>query len=164
MTLFKFKTYLAGSMENAKDGGTGWRETLTKRLAEEVPNLVVRDPAKSEPDKTGYNVGESKNIAYKWKKEGNLEKVKEMFKKIITVDMRLVRTSDFVILYWKDDDKFGGTISEITEAYKNGVPIFCMFDGHFKNVNSWVLSMVLLTGEIFTTWDDLINRVKEEVK
>ena len=164
MSMFKWKTYLCGSMESASDGGVGWREVITKRLAAELPNIIVRDPAASEPDKTGYSLSDSKKLAYKWKKEGDLEKVKEMFKKIIQVDIRMVRTSDFIILMWKDTDQLGGTIAEIHEAYKNMIPIFCLFEGKFSNVNSWVLSEILLTGgEIFTDWDKLMARVKEEV-
>lgn len=162
MTKKPFRTYLIGAMEQVDDHGVGWRGRLTKKL-EGLP-LEVVDPCEREKDKTGYEVAESKRLAYGWKRSGQLEKVTEMFKKIILVDLKAVRTSDFLILKLTPEDKLGGTISELTVAYELKVPVYCYFEGAISEMNSWVLSLILLNGELFKTWEELIIKVKEVCK
>lgn len=156
------KTYLVGAMENVKDDGVGWRDKLKKRL--EGINLEIVDPCEREKDKTGYEVAESKRLAYGWKRSGQLEKVTEMFEKIIKVDLKAVRTSDFLILKISPEDKIGGTISELTVAYELKIPVYCYLEGAISEMNSWVLSLILLNGQIFKTWTELDEKIKEVCK
>jgi nucleoside 2-deoxyribosyltransferase len=156
------KCYLVGAMEQVKDDGIGWRDRIKKKL--EDIDLDVLDPCERESEKTGYEVAESKRLAYGWKRSGQLEKVTEMFKKIIHVDLKAVRTSDFLILKISPEDKVGGTISELTIAYELGVPVYCYLEGAISEMNSWVLSLILLNGEIFRTWEELITKVREVCK
>lgn len=155
--------YLIGAMEQVTDDGVGWRDRLKKKL-EHIANLDIIDPCEREKEKTGYDVAESKRLAYGWKRSGQLDKVTEMFKTIIFADLKAVRTSDFLVLKLSPNDRIGGTISELTVAYDLKIPVICYLEGAISEINSWVLSLILLNGDVYRTWEEVVQRVEKECK
>jgi nucleoside 2-deoxyribosyltransferase len=158
----KYTTYLIGAMEHVADGGCGWRDKLTKKL-EGLP-LNIISPTSNEEAKIGMDVHQAKKTAYGWKRSGNWEDFDKMFDTIIKIDLECVRKSDFLILYINPEEKVGGTVSELTLAWQLKIPVYCYLDGRKSDMNSWVLRLITRYGQIFKTWDALIETVKEDCK
>lgn len=158
------RTYLIGAMEHVKDGGTTWRDKIKKWLRAEKIDLIIDDPCETEPEKTGYDIHESKTKAYGWKRSGSWEEFDAMFDKIIKADLECVVEADFLILYLNPNDRVGGTVSELQKAYDLSIPVYCYLDGAVSEVNSWVLRLIRKNGKIFKTWEELIYQVKEVCK
>ena len=157
------KTYLIGAIESVTNHGADWRKKLTADL--KGINLEITDPCEEETSKTGYEVAESKRKAYGWKRGGNWADFDTMFDKIIEVDLKHVKESDFLLLYFNvAEHTLGGTISELTIAHELKIPVFCKLDGAKSDMNSWVLRLITKHGQIFKTWEELIERVKKECK
>jgi len=132
------KIYLSGSMEDAPDGGVGWRAEITPKLKE--LGYEVADPAAHNSKKIfGMSTDE-----FNYLKVSNTDEYKEIVRKnLITVDALDILSSDlFLIFYDKYGLRSGGSISESFLAYLCGIPIIMVTEMEISEISGWFLSEV----------------------
>ena len=172
------KTYLVGSMEDpaAKDGGVGWRDKITPDL--QARGIFIFNPTREEISKAGMPPEESAEKLNGWIASGNREKFKEMMQNIwngityqkvnpetkalelvhILGDVDYVKHSKFLIFYFEEGDRLGGTIGEVFCAYEHGIPVYavtkvplCKFN---KSILSWIWNS---DGDIFPNFSQMFE-------
>lgn len=138
----KLKTYLVGSIQDAKDGGTGWRDTLTTKLSD--LGFEVQDPCKAECNQSlADNIDDQKKKLENLKRGGAWDRYKETMDNIRQSDLICVNNSKFLIVNWDNDKKHGGTIHEIVEAWQKNIPILTVCYQPRTEMNDWVLGLLL---------------------
>lgn len=179
----KLVMYEAGPMEDIPDGGVQWRDRITPKLIEYFgDNIVVQDPCKMEPDKLkGYvdpNVplAEVKAVLQGWRQGGHWDKFDPAMEKIIDMDFDCVEKSDFIILFLKFKDakgkkvQMGGTISELTYAYRHRIPIYAVTYNTVSEENSWIVRMArgktkaVEDRKIYPNFAQVLEAIKEDYK
>lgn len=163
----KLTTYLCGSIQDVKsDGGAAWRDRVTPKL--EVLGITVLNPCKSECNKEfGETIKESREQIKKFKRSGNWEKFDEHMGRVIQDDLRQVNECNFLIVYWNQDYRHGGTIHEIVEAWQKHIPIYCVnYDAMTgdKEMNDWVLAIIRQNGQMFENFGQLIDFIEGKYK
>lgn len=156
-------TYLAGSIQDIKDGGVYWRDKITPKLTE--LGIIVNDPCKSECNHAfGATIVESREQLKKMKRSGNFEAFDEHMRRIIQDDLKKVTESNFIIVYWSNEYKHGGTIHEIVHAWQNHIPIYMICYDSKTDMNDWVLALVRQNGIIFENFSQAVDHIKETYK
>lgn len=159
----KLTTYLAGSIQDIKDGGVYWREKLHPKLS--ALGINVLDPCKSECNTAlGSNILESREQIKKFKRSGNLGAFDEHMRRIIQDDLRQVTESNFLIVYWSNEYKHGGTIHEIVAAWQLHIPIYMVCYDAKTDMNDWILALVRTTGRVFDNFGQLVDFLQEQYK
>lgn len=159
----KLTTYLAGSIQDVKDGGVYWREKLGPKLV--ALGVNVLDPCKSECNtELGRNIIESREQIKKFKRAGNLEAFDEHMRRIIQDDLRQVTESNFLIVYWSNEYKHGGTIHEIVAAWQLHIPIYMVCYDAKTDMNDWILALVRMNGRLFENFGQLVDFIQERYK
>ncbi len=158
----KRKCYLAGAIQDAKDGGAAWRLNITPKL--EAMGIVVLDPCKSEAN-MGENgdIVETKEMLEGWIASGNMELFDRHMDRVIEDDIRAVTESDFIICLVDLDYAHGGTWCELWEAVwhcKNPVYVVCY--GPKSKWNHWMLRVVRKGGQIFENFGQLMDFLEEK--
>jgi nucleoside 2-deoxyribosyltransferase len=145
----KYEVYLAGAMEYANDGGVGWRDFVTPLLKD--LDIQVFNPASNEHGLLN-KMGAGSAQEFLGYKKTDPARFLECMRAIIEYDMAAIDKLDAILVYITKGLS-GGTIGEITHAYRNlGIPVFAVLqDGvEFQDVSGWVLGC---TTEIFTSFD-----------
>jgi len=161
----KLTTYLCGSIQDVKsDGGAEWRDRITPKL--EALGITVLNPCKSECNKEfGETIKESREQIRKYKRSGNWDAFDSHMDKVIEDDIRQVDASDFLIVYWNQEHRHGGTIHEMAEADLKRIPIYCVnydpLTGD-KEMNDWVLRLVRRNGKMFENFGQLVDFIEEK--
>lgn len=160
------KAYLCGSIQSSDDCGTIWRDKLTPKLEE--MGITVLDPCKSECNKTyGTTIAQSREQTRKLKRSGNWEKFDEHMREIIRDDLKQVNDSNFLIVYWNQDYRHGGTVHEIAHAWSLHIPVYLVnYDALTgdKEMNDWVLCIVRQNGQVFSNFGQLVDFIQEKYK
>lgn len=160
----KTSCYLAGSIQDSKDGGVKWRDGLTPKL--EKLNIEVYDPTKTEVNleisSKGSTIEESQERLNGWIASGNIDKFQEHMRKVREDDLRLVHKSDFLVVYLDFNRKIGGTIVEIHEAFLQKIPIYVVCYDAKKTMNHWILSTILDGGMFFENWTQLMKFLEDK--
>lgn len=156
------KVYLAGSIQDSRDLGVGWRDKVTPKL--EAIGITVLDPTKSEANLgTGDGtISGTQDCLNGWLASGNIELFREHMRKVREDDLRMVHDSDFLIVYLDFNRKIGGTIVEIHEAFINKIPIYAVCYDPKKDWNHWLLSTILDGGELFDSWGALLDSLEQK--
>lgn len=164
----KLKTYLVGSIQDAKDGGTGWREKVGKKLEE--LGFTAQDPTKAECNHTLADSIEDQKIKLRnLKKRGAYKVFVEVMNKIIKADLVCVNNSRFIVLLYSTDKKHGGTHHEIIESNMKGIPIYYVYDGPKTDCNDWIFTLLennkdYFNGGEFTNFKQLVEFIEDEYK
>ncbi|MGH9425949.1 MAG: hypothetical protein ACRD2L_06575 [Terriglobia bacterium] len=166
----KLTTYLCGSIQDVKDGGVYWRDKVTPKL--QAMGITVLDPCKSECNEAfGTTIKESREQIRKFKRAGNFEAFDEHMARVIRDDLRQVNECNFMIVYWNQDYRHGGTTHEIVEAWQKHIPIYCVnYDALTgdKEMNDWILALIRQNGQMFENFGQLTDfietRYKAEIK
>jgi hypothetical protein len=163
----KITTYLAGSIQDTKDGGTLWRDKLTPKL--EALGITVLNPCKSEcNNELGADILASRDQLRKYKRSGNFESFDEQMRKIIQDDLRQVTESNFLVVYWNNEYKHGGTVHEVAHAWNLHIPVYLVNYEPLTEMNDWILALVRQNGQIFENFGQLVDfiqtRYKQETK
>lgn len=162
----KLKTYLIGAMENpkSKDGGVMWRESITPELKRR--GIFVFDPTREELSKVGMPTEELhaklqgwelaghwhlflEYMGLIWKGKSELKKDEETGKSQLVHmlgDVDYVEKSDFLIWYYEEGDKLGGTIAELVIAWYRGTPVYLVTSAPKSSFNKSLLYFVLDSG------------------
>lgn len=153
----KYKVYLCGAMEYASNGGTQWRDEVSKKL--QSIDIDFFNPAGNEHTllEDQFGVGSAfEFLGYKKTDPGYFLKC---MRAIIAYDMDAIDQLDSILVYITKGLS-GGTIGEITHAYRNlGIPVFAVLEEglQFHEVSGWVLGCIT---EIFPSFDTAILEIQ----
>ena len=131
--------YLCGPIEFAPDGGKLWRRKLTPFLHNDLGHRVY-DPAEDEKK----NLTEEEAGHFRDWKETDVERFRRVVRKIIQYDLDIVENkADYVICCLSGDGvavSSGGTSSELTFAYRRGIPVYLVTDAPSGEISGWILA------------------------
>lgn len=148
------KTYLAGAIEAAPDGGRHWRDDLRHFLEEELGH-TVHDPTAME-----FNVVPPDEYAIfrEWR-ETDFPRFQETMHRIIKQDLKCILfDTDYIICTWdKYVEKGGGTQGELTLAFVYNIPVFMVTQIPITQISSWILGCVT---QIFGSYETLKSHLK----
>ncbi|MFX0084222.1 MAG: hypothetical protein ACFFAU_01010 [Candidatus Hodarchaeota archaeon] len=179
----KLVVYLGGPMEDLPDGGTQWRDRVTKELIEYFGDRIkILDPCKMEPEKLeGFidkdtPLSKIKELLTTWRQSGHWDKFDPAVERIIDVDLDCIKRSDFVIMFLKFTDKegnkvqMGGTISELTYAYRHRIITYSVTYNTVSKCNSWIVRMArgrtkpIEQRKIYHNFTQVIEDIKKDYK
>ncbi|MCH8012463.1 MAG: hypothetical protein IIA61_11035 [Candidatus Marinimicrobia bacterium] len=141
------RAYLSGAIEHATDGGSSWRNEISKwlknRLGHKVFNPVTAEPL-SNKERENFRA---------WRIT-DYPKFKQTIRKLIDHDLQnLINEIDYIICYWdKGVLKGAGTHGEVTTAYYHKIPVYTVMGMAKSEVSSWILGC---TTQEFDDFDDL---------
>ncbi len=140
--------YLCGPIEFAEDRGKLWRRKLAPFLSDTLGHRVY-DPA--EDELKSLTEEEAKHFR-EWKTT-DIERFRRTVRKIIAFDLDLIENkADYVICYWEDGAKSGGTSAELTLAHRKGIPVYFISSLPVEQISGWMLGC---SDQIFTTVEEL---------
>ena len=145
------RSYVAGPMDLAPDGGIGWREDITPFL--EDMGVVVLNPC-NKPIDIGHENTEDRIERHKYKQEGSYDKFSKIMKELRCVDLRMVDMADFLIVYLNLDIPSCGTYEELFWANRLKNPVLVMCEQKKQNAPDWIFGCISHQ-HIFSTWDEL---------
>lgn len=159
----KLKTYLCGAIECLEDSGESWRDKIAPKL--EALGIVVQNPCKSECNKEyGTSIKENREQIKKFKKAGDMDSFDDHMDNVIITDIRAVINSDFILVYYNNDYKHGGTIDEIVHAVLFQIPIYCVNYGSKVDMNDWVHRRIRQVGIVFDNFGQALDYIKLHYK
>lgn len=156
--LYGMRTYLVGAIDRVPDGGVQWRDDITPFL--NSLGVVVYDPCKKPllpGEDAGLETPESRIARAKAKRAGDYNKVTEEGKVIRATDLRMVDTTDFLVVNIDIDVHACGTYEEVTTANRGRHPILVHVEQGKVNCPDWLLSMLGPKSHdtVFDTWDQM---------
>lgn len=155
----ELKTYLAGAIQCVEDGGTQWRDKITPKL--DALGITVQNPCKSETNSQfGGTIIETREQIKKFKRTGDFESFDKHMQEVIRDDLVQVQGSHFLIVYWSNAYKHGGTVHETVHAWQNHIPIYMVCYDPISEMNDWILALVRQNGLIFDNFGKLMTFLK----
>jgi hypothetical protein len=150
------RVYLVGAMDRVKDGGVGWRETISKQLSK--MGIKILDPCKKLINKVSEEMARPKIELYK--KTGQFGNIKKEFGMIRCADLRCVDVSDFIIAHIDISTHACGTYEEIVTANRQKKPILVWCEQGKQNAPNWLFFM-LPHEHIFSSMEEIIKYLEE---
>ena len=159
----KIVTYLVGSIQDSTDPNAS-RDRVEKKLTED--GFEVLNPCKLECNTTlAGTIEEQKTKLKNLKKAGRWDHFDEIMDAIIDSDLVCVTRSNFIIVFWDNTKKHGGTIDEILLAASMSKPILVVHNG-LVDMNDWVLRRIRRTlplgTKFFQNNTQLIDYIEEK--
>lgn len=141
------RVYLAGSIDKSDDLGRGWRNDITPFL--ESLGIFVLDPCKKpinifydeDQEKTDEGYCFHKKID-EWREGCDYDSIANIFKKIRSVDLRMVDISDFLIVYLDLSVFNCGTLEEVFWANRLKRPVLLVCSKGKKNCPGWLFGTI----------------------
>lgn len=145
------RVYLAGAIDRVKDKGVGWRNSISPFLS--GLGLVVNDPLKKTSDVGIENsyTHEKKKI---FKATKDYESLSSLMKEIRRADLRLVDTSDFLLVNIDLDIHPCGTYEEIFLANRQKKPIIIHIEQGKNSAPDWLFGTIPHQ-MIFSKWKEI---------
>jgi nucleoside 2-deoxyribosyltransferase len=160
-----FVVYLAGPMDFADDGGTGWRDEWTKKLIDiGIGQKQIFNPCKKPFNGVQFDLDDEARIWQECRDEKDWDRMEKIASQIMHIDLRLVEKSDIVLVNFpRMDNGFRvptyGTIHEIVVANQQKKPIFIVWEETGKSdCSAWLMKLVGHKN-IFTHEDELIEHL-----
>lgn len=162
--LWYSKVYLEGPMDFADDRGEGWRSSLTPFLRSK--NIGILDPTNKA---TYYGHEDIDHLEERKKiiegiKSGNVladtlfDRYHGIMKDVVGVDLRMVDTADFIILYVNLDIYACGTFHENAMAILQRKPTIVMVEQGKVYCPPWLIGVVPHR-MIFDKWENVKNYI-----
>jgi nucleoside 2-deoxyribosyltransferase len=86
-------------------------------------------------------------------KASDIERFRRTVRKIIAFDLDLIENkADYVICYWDEGAKSGGTSAELTLAHRKGIPVYFITPLPLEQISGWMLGC---SDHIFGTVEEL---------
>lgn len=153
--LAKQRCYLAGPIDYAEDDGVGWRKELSKWLKKR--DVVIMDPTNKKTSNTKFiEVGDEQNKLMHLRNMGRYQELREEMKPIILADLRMVETSDFVVVYLNPDIRMCGTWEELFISLRQRKPTFVVAEGGKANMSLWLFGR-MNPDFIFESFEELTH-------
>ena len=128
-----------------------WRRKLTPFLHNELGHRVY-DPA--EDEKKSLTDEEAAHFR-EWK-QTNVERFRRVVRKIIQFDLDIIENkAAYIICYLSGDaaaTTSGGTSSELTFAYRRGIPVYLVTESAIEELSGWMLACA---DRVFADIDEL---------
>lgn len=149
--------YCVGPIDDVKDRGIGWRQSITPFL--HSLGVKVLDPCNKAIDK-GIEVGDARNRREEIKKQLDqtndidtqlflMKEMQQIMKPIVSVDLRMVDLSDFVILYIDRDAHMCGSYWEAAHSAIQRKPVIVCCKQGLGMIPDWCYG--ILKYEMFFT-------------
>lgn len=168
--LYGMTAYLIGSMDLSPDRGVGWRKDITPSL-HKLGVMVYNPCSKPVENPLAMESEETTEIINALKEDNKFKEIREKYKHIRNVDLRMVDTADFLIAYIDLDIHTCGTYEEIVTANRSKKPVLVVCKQGTSRLPNWLLFMlpdqhlfcnmeelVDYLGAINRGWDDETNR------
>lgn len=158
------KTYLIGSIQDSNDPEKCRTKVLTVLL---TLGFSVVDPCSLEVNrKLGGDIIEQEKEKYKLKSQGKWDEFDEIMDDIMLQDEIAVISSDFVIVFWDNAKRHGGSVEEIVIANQHNIPIYCVNYGSLVEMNDWILRRIrkniqICGGRIFPNNKQLLDYLEK---
>lgn len=153
--LNKQRVYLAGAIDRVADRGVGWRQKITPFLRK--IGVEVYDPIKK-PTKIGVEDENTHLLKIKLKSERDFDEISKIMKQIRKVDLRLVDTSDFLVVSLDLNIHPCGTYEEIFWANRQKKPIIVCVDQGKEHAPDWLFGTIPHQ-MIFSNWKEVKNYI-----
>jgi len=146
------RCYLCGPIDCAPDFGIGWRRDISDFL--KSMKISILDP--TDKPINGYmdEKEELVHIREQYKKNGQLEYVTRLVKRIRAIDLRLVDLADFLIIHLDTTIFSCGTMEELFWGNRMKKPCLTHIEQGRINTPDWLLGTLPLE-HFFDTWQDL---------
>jgi hypothetical protein len=146
---------LAGAIEHAPDGGSGWRAKFREFLITCL-GLEAFDPCVQEIE---LLTREEKHNLRNWKKT-DPERFRLVIRKFVENDLdHLVNRTLFVVCFWDEYAARGaGTAGEVTVSYLYRIPLYLVAGRPVEEIPGWILACAT---EIFDDFAHLQARLLE---
>lgn len=129
--------YLSGPMDAAHDGGVGWRKKLTPELHK--LGMGVLDPCSKPTKEFGTEEGAVVRASIRQlKNEGKFAEAKQIVKKIVQYDLRMVDIASVIIAYIDPTIHMCGTYDEIFFAKGQNKPIIVVCERGISEIPNWL--------------------------
>jgi len=150
-------TYLIGPIDFVNDDGVGWRTYFAKICSELGINITILDPT-NKPKHLGQEIGIEKTVIRDLIKNGKWNEAHKKMKKIRHYDLRMVDSSDFLIIYIDIDAFMCGSFDELFLAERQQKPIFMIIKQGKYSIPTWLVSF-LKENEVFDSVDDCVDHL-----
>jgi len=134
-------SYMAGPIDRADDHGIGWRRQFKKCLFDRHINIVFLDPT-DKFEGLMEEVKDEKIYSDILRAKSDWEGLRNMFKKVQRVDLRMVDICDFLVAKIDTSIHMCGTYSEIDLCITEKKPILLIIEGGKKKCPSWLFGSV----------------------
>lgn len=152
------KCYLIGPMDHDRDKGRGWREDMTIFLKEKL-QVIPFDPYHKplhDCQKSGLEDDDNHRLIREYREAGNWDKVRELSKPFVHLDLRMVDFAEFIIANVDMEQKPCGTFDEMFMAAHERKPIIVHAANGKKELPPWLFGR--LRHELFfETWEEIKN-------
>lgn len=157
--LNKTKFYLAGAMENDRNGNN-WRLETQDELSK-LGILCFNPYSKVFVDSEKLEEGEEAHKLFKsWMKEGRLDLVAERMKPIRNFDLNCVDRSDAILCKISPNIPTWGTVEELSLAVSIRRPVFIFIEGGRELAPLWLVAMVN-PKYIYNSLGEILNKIKD---
>lgn len=144
--------YLSGPMDRVDFAeAKGWRDWIKPRLWGR--GMGVYDPC-DKPLTGNVEDPELHARVDQWKSEGNWDAIREAYKPIVGVDLRMVDQSACIISNIDIDSHMCGTYDEDFLAASQRKPVLCRVKQGKENAPNWLFGRIPHE-HIFSSWFDL---------
>jgi len=152
--------YLVGPVDRAKDDGIGWRREFREKINNRNIPIEVFDPT-DKPSSLGniiYNeTGVEKHKIQEYKRNGNIQEAINIIHKVRRYDLRMVDTTDFIVIYVDIDVHMCGSYDELFTAERQHKPLLAIVNPPlYENVPDWLLD-VIKQKEFFISVDECLD-------
>ncbi len=143
----RMRVYLSGGMQFAEKEGAGWRTTLGTWITESLGHTVIDPVIESRQllarlRRSGWSLRGRDRVGGDWER---------FFRMVVDHDIRLVRSSDYVVCLWNGSARRGaGTQGELTIARESRIPVFLVTRSQVPHVPGWVQGCSTRTFRNFT--------------
>lgn len=145
--------YLAGPMDQAKDGGEQWRNALIPWLQKR--GVFVLNPCNKPIANTPVEADGRADIN-QMKKEGRYDEIKPAYAEDIRgLDLHMVDSASFLIVHLDNDVPTCGTWEELFWANRCKKPIVVHCEQGKQAIPNW-LFLTIPHQMMFSTWEEVV--------
>ncbi len=150
------KVYLSSPIEAIVQENNVWHSTrnIIKEELRERFGLLVHDPYDDEENCEDH----FKEVAAA-KEAGDYDKLNEIFRRIVRIDLRLVDRADIIVAYVPKNVKSVGVPHEIIVGNNLKKPVFLVEGGSKKDISLWYYGFIPHE-HMFNEWTELFSYLK----
>jgi len=145
------RTYLAGAMDEAADGGCHWRRAISPWLR--AKGVTVLDPT-CKPIDLGNEEIEDINYRKQLLDDEQYDQIAYDMRLVRCTDLRMVDLVDFLVVNIDKSIYTTGTVEEITNGNRSKKPIIVRCEGGKRKLPQWYFGM-FPHATVFATWGEV---------
>jgi len=145
--------YLCGPMDRVPDGGTEWRDYVSKKIKK--MGVGVFNPC-DKPSDYAKEDHVTRETIHALKMGGDYDKISDMMKPICAVDLRMVDIAHFIVMNLDLDVHLCGSYHEAFLAMSQRKPVLIRCKQGKADAPNWVFGVVPHQ-LIFSSWQELLD-------